>query len=50
MWNKAFHRCRKCKAEWAFAVWGVRYLNCPKCGTRMTDEEVKRSLERVMMK
>ena len=50
MWNKAFHTCRKCKTKWAWEVWGFRYLNCPVCGTRMTDEEVKFSLERVMMK
>ena len=50
MWNKAFHCCRKCKTKWAWAVWGTRYLNCPTCKMRMTDEEVKFALERVMMK
>ena len=48
MWSKAFHRCRKRKTKWAWVVWGRRYIHCPVCGTRMTDEEVSAGLKWAM--
>ncbi|MBR3795760.1 MAG: hypothetical protein IKK34_07000 [Clostridia bacterium] len=40
MWSKLFHCCRK----W----WGVRYIHCPVCGTRMTDEEISAGMKWAM--